>query len=201
MTFAEDSLVTIDIGQPIWERFFTVFPLVVVGSREADGSYDLAPKHLAMPMSWEDHFGFVCTPRHGTYQNIKREGVFTVSYPKPSQVVLASIAASPRCGDGTKPGTGALPTISARAVDGELVRDSYLYLECRLHQIVDGFGQNSLITGRILAAHVQQDALRELERDDNEIFRNSPLLAYLYPGRFATIRESFSFPFPEGFKR
>lgn len=201
MTIAEDNLVTIDTDRPIWERFFTVYPLVVVGSREADGSYDLAPKHLAMPMSWESHFGFVCTPRHGTYQNIKREGVFTVSYPKPSQVVLASLAASPRCDDGSKPGTGALATIPAREVDGVFVRDGYLYLECELHKIIDDFGQNSLITGRILTAHVQQQALREVERDDNEIFRDSPLLAYLYPGRFATIHESFSFPFPEGFKR
>ena len=201
MTIGEDSLVTIDTDQPIWERFFTVFPLVVIGSREADGSYDLAPKHLAMPMSWENHFGFVCTPRHGTYQNIKREGVFTVSYPKPSQVVLASLAASPRCGDGSKPNAGVLATIPAREVDGVFVRDGYLYLECELHQIFDGFGENSLITGRMLTAHVQQESLREAERDDNEIFRDSPLLAYLYPGRFTAIHESFSFPFPEGFKR
>ncbi len=201
MTIGEDSLVTIDTDQPIWERFFTVFPLVVIGSREADGSYDLAPKHLAMPMSWENHFGFVCTPRHGTYQNIKREGVFTVSYPKPSQVVLASLAASPRCGDGSKPNAGVLATIPAREVDGVFVRDGYLYLECELHQIFDGFGENSLITGRMLTAHVQQESLREVERDDNEIFRDSPLLAYLYPGRFTAIHESFSFPFPEGFKR
>ncbi len=201
MTIAEDNLVTIDTDQPIWERFFTVFPLVVVGSREADSSYDLAPKHLAMPMSWENHFGFVCTPRHGTYQNVKREGVFTVSYPKPSQVVLASLAASPRCGDGSKPASGALPTLPAREIEGVFVRDSYLYLECALDRIIDGFGQNSLITGRILTAHAQQESLRELEQDDSEVFRNSPLLAYLYPGRFATIRESFSFPFPKGFKR
>jgi len=26
-------------------------------------------------------------------------------------------------------------------------------------------------------------------------------LAYLYPGRFTAIHESFSFPFPKGFKR
>ncbi len=65
-------LVRLDTDEPIWERFYTVFPLVVVGTREADGSDDLAPKHLAIPMSWKNHFGFVCTPSHHTYQNIQR---------------------------------------------------------------------------------------------------------------------------------
>ncbi|NNM01394.1 MAG: flavin reductase, partial [Gammaproteobacteria bacterium] len=44
--------IDLDVGASIWERFFTVFPLVVVGTLEEDGAADLAPKHLAMPMSW-----------------------------------------------------------------------------------------------------------------------------------------------------
>ena len=32
---------------------------------------------MAMPMSWKNHFGFVCTPRHNTYQNIQRSGQFS----------------------------------------------------------------------------------------------------------------------------
>ena len=35
-------------------------------------------------------------------------GVFTVSYPRPAQLVLASLAASPRCGDEGKPALAAL---------------------------------------------------------------------------------------------
>ncbi len=79
------NLSTFSMKYPIWDRIFMVFPLVIVGTKEADGEYDLAPKHMAMPMSWENHFGFVCTPLHNTYHNAKREGVFTVSYPNPSQ--------------------------------------------------------------------------------------------------------------------
>ncbi|MDJ0951128.1 MAG: flavin reductase [Alphaproteobacteria bacterium] len=201
MSHVQDGLVTLATDHPIWDRFFTVFPLVLIGTREADGSYDLAPKHMAMPMSWDNFFGFVCTPKHGTYKNIEREQVFTVSYPRPTQVVLTSIAAGPRCGDGSKPNLMALHTIPAREVDGEFVRDGSLFLECRLHKIIDGFSGNSLITGRVVAAHVPEDALRESERDDSELFHDSPLLAYLHPGRFATIRESLAFPFPAGFKR
>src|SRR5207342_3425489 len=60
----------------LWERVFTVAPLVIVGSKEADGTYDLAPKHMAMPLGWRRRYGFVCTPRHRTYRNIERHGVF-----------------------------------------------------------------------------------------------------------------------------
>ena len=115
---------------------------------------------MATPLSWENHFGFVCTPSHGTYQNIKREKVFTVSFPNPDQVLLTSLSAAPRCDDDSKPSLQALPTIPATAVEGVLLKDSYLFLECELDRIIDGFGKNSLIAGRIVAAQVAETALR-----------------------------------------
>ncbi len=196
-----DALVTLDVETPIWDAFFLVNPLVVVGTREPDGRFDLAPKHMAFPMGWDNYFGFVCTPRHRTYHNAKREGGFTVSYPNPDQVVLASLSASPRCDDDTKPIIDLLPTFPARMIEGVLLEDAYLYYECEFDRIVDGFGVNSLITGRIVAAYVRERALRSSDRDDNEVVRDAPLLAYLQPGRFAAIRESQSFPFPEHFER
>jgi flavin reductase (DIM6/NTAB) family NADH-FMN oxidoreductase RutF len=194
-------LVSIDCDQPIWDRFFTVFPLVLVGTREPNGEYDLAPKHMAMPMSWQNFYGFVCAPHHRTYQNILREKVFTVSYPKPTQLVLASLAAAPRYEDDSKASLKALATLPARVINGVFVEDAYLFLECALDRVVDGFGVNSLITGRVVAAHVEEAALRSSDRDDQEIIYHTPLLAYLAPGRTATIRESYSFPFPKDFKR
>ena len=92
--FDPAQLIELDSSESIWEKFFTVFPLVLVGTREADGTDDLAPKHLAIPMSWKNHFGFVCTPRHGTYQNVLRTEQFSVSYMRPTQTVLASLAGS-----------------------------------------------------------------------------------------------------------
>ena len=194
-------LIELDTSEPIWESFFTVFPLVIIGTREADGSDDLAPKHLAIPMSWQNHFGFVCTPRHNTYQNIQRDKEFAVTYMRPSQTVLASLAASPRCDDGSKPITQAMPTFAAESVKGSFIQDGYLFLECELQQIVDNLGDNSLIIGRIVSARVAEDALRTSDRDDEDLVYTSPLLAYLYPGRFAEIKNSNKLPFPAGFKR
>ena len=195
------DLIELDTSSSIWESFYTVFPLVVIGTREADGSDDLAPKHMAMPMSWKNHFGFVCTPRHNTYQNIQRDRQFTVTYMRPSQTVLASLAATPRCEDGSKPITGSLPTFEAETVNAVFVEHGYLFLECELLQMVDNLGDNSLILGRILKARVAEDALRSSELDDEDLVYNSPLLAYLYPGRFTEIRDSNQLPFPAGFKR
>lgn len=197
----QHQLVALELDQPIWERFFTVAPLVVVGTREPDGGDDLAPKHLAMPMSWKHRFGFVCTPRHRTYQNIARERSFAVTYVRPSQAVLASLAATPRCDDGSKPMTAALPTFAAERVHGAFLRDGYLFLECELERFVDDLDDNSLIIGRIVAARVAEDALRSVDQDDEDLLLHAPVLAYLYPGRFAEIADTNVMPFPAGFKR
>jgi len=198
---SHDKPVTLDINRPIWDRFFTVSPLVVVGSKEEDSQYNLAPKHMAMPLGWQNFFCFVCSPRHTTYHNIRRTGEFTVSYPRPSQALFTSLAAAPRCEDQSKPSLLVLPTFPARVVDGVLVRDGYLFLECTLQSIVDGFGANSLIIGTIVAAAASEDALRGDDRDESDQIFQSPLLAYLNPGRFAEIRQTTAFPFPKGFSR
>ena len=196
-----EDLVTLGEDWPVWDRVFTVNPLVLVGTRERGGGYNLAPKHMAFPIGWENYFGFVCTPRHATYSNARREGVFTVSYPKPTQVVLTSLAASPREDDGSKPSLYALPTFPASEVDGVFIQDAYLFLECVLDRIVDDFGDNSLIVGRVVAAHVREDYLRASERDDQDLIHDSPLLAHLNPRRYTSVGESYSFPFPANFMR
>jgi flavin reductase (DIM6/NTAB) family NADH-FMN oxidoreductase RutF len=156
---------------------------------------------MAMPLGWENYFGFVCTPRHRTYHNVRREGVFTASYPRPTQIILASLTATPREDDGSKLAVDALPTFPASEVDGVFIEDAYLFLECALDRIVDDFAENSLIVGRIVAAHAREDYLRASDRDDQDLIYSSPLLAYLNPGRYASIGESYSFPFPAGFVR
>ncbi len=191
---------SLDEGE-LWSRFFSIYPLVLVGTLEEDGSPDIAPKHLAMPMSWQNWFGFVCTPRHRTYHNAKRSRAFTVSYPGPAQIVEASLAAAPRDGHDIKPSMEAIETIPATAVDGVLVADCLLNLECALDRIVDELGENSLLIGRIVAAHAHPGILRANDRDDNELISEHPLLAYLYPGRFASVGSSQAFPFHSGFCR
>jgi flavin reductase (DIM6/NTAB) family NADH-FMN oxidoreductase RutF len=195
-----EGLIPIPTDRPIWNRFFGVYPLVIVGSKEEAG-YNFAPKHLAMPMGWDNYFGFVCSPRHTTYDNIRRHGVFTVSYPRPSEVLLASLAAAPRCEDQSKPSLLVLPCFPARQVDGFLVKGCYLHLECTLHSIIDGFGANSLIIGNVVAAAAIEDALRAEEQDESEQIAQHPLLAYVSPGRLAEVRQTTAFPFPAGFSR
>jgi flavin reductase (DIM6/NTAB) family NADH-FMN oxidoreductase RutF len=195
------TLVQLDLDKPIWDRFFWVSPLSVIGTLEQDGTPNLAPKHMATPMGWQNYFGFVCTPRHSTYRNIERDGVFTVSMPRPDQVVLASLCATPRCDDSVKPVLEALQTRPASRVEGVHLAQSYLFFECELDRIVDDFGENSLIVGRIVEAAVAPDSLRTLERDEQDLIHNAPLLAYLQPWRFASIAQTYAFPLPDGFDR
>lgn len=196
-----DNVHTLDLQQLIFEKTFTVASLVIVGTREPSGDYDLAPKHLSMPLSWEGHYGFVCTPRHGTYQNVIREQTFTVSYPRPEQLVSTSMTAVPRTEESTKPELEFVETIPAPNVDGKFVKGSYIYLECELESAVDELGDNSLVIGRIVGQHAHKDVLRSKDRDDRELIQNHPLFAYLHPGRFASVEESRAFPLPEGFRR
>jgi flavin reductase (DIM6/NTAB) family NADH-FMN oxidoreductase RutF len=193
-------LVDLDTQTPVWDRFFTVAPLVLIGTTDADGSPDLAPKHMVTPMGWQNYFGFVCAPTHSTCQNIDRTGEFTVSYPKPSQVLYSSLAASPRQG-GSKPVLDYFTTFEGKAVDAPLIRDAYLYFECRHYKTVDGFGSNCLITGEIIAAYAEPEFLRSTEIDDQELVHDAPLFTYLAPGRFAAIEESNAFPFPADMKK
>lgn len=189
--------VELDVRAPVFERVFTVAPLVLVGTREPDGSFDLAPKHLVVPLGWQNHFGFVCTPRHATYANALRERAFTVSYPRPEQLVQASLTASARCDDGSKPASAVLPTVPARRVAGALVAGAMLQLECELERVVEGFGVNGLVVGRIVAAYADPAALLDADREPEAVLAAAPLLAYVHPGRFAAIAAAFSFPFPQ----
>ncbi|MEA2023801.1 MAG: flavin reductase [Actinomycetota bacterium] len=196
-----ETPVALDCTVPIWDRFYLVHPLVIIGTVEPDGAIDLAPKHMAGPVSWENHFGFVCCDTHATYRNAVRSRVFTVSYPTPDQLVETSLTAAPRSPDNTKPSLGAVPTVPATLVEGALVRDARIHLECELERIVDDLGANSLIIGRVVAAAVAEQALRIMDREDEHVIADAPVLAYLQPNRFCVIDESMSFPFHAGWSR
>ncbi|AKA34255.1 flavin reductase family protein [Flagellimonas lutaonensis] len=201
-TLQQDRFTSLDLDLPLWDRIFTVAPLVVIGTKEDEG-YDLAPKHMAMPLGHGLYFGFVCTPRHGTYQNVKKNRAFTVSFPTPDQIVPTSLSASPRTEDISKSeGTvKALPLIKAATIDAPLLRGAYLYLECELYKVIDGFDDNSLVAGTIKAAHINKDYLRMSEKDERQQLHDHPLLAYIAHGRFAKIKDTHVFPFPKDFKK
>jgi flavin reductase (DIM6/NTAB) family NADH-FMN oxidoreductase RutF len=198
--YSYPDLEALDLRQRIWERFFTIAPLVLVGTIDADGTIDLAPKHMAFPLGWDNFFGFVCTPSHSTYQNIERTSSFTVSYPRHDDIVEASLTAAPRC-ENSKPIMDLVETFPAQQVAGVFAKNAYLFFECELMNIYDGFGDNSLIAGKIVAAYADPKALRRADRDDADVLLSVPQLAYLYPGRFAIVDETQAFPFPAGMRR
>lgn len=194
--------ISLDTSKPIWSRFYWLAPLVLIGTSDADGQMDFAPKHMVTPMGWDNYFGFVCTPRHKTYQNIQEKQVFTVTYVRPTQLLLSSLAASPRCDDDQdKSILSIFQTVPATSIDGQFLEDGYVFLECEHYKTFDDFGENSLITGTVVAAHVHEDAHRTSELDDAELIQNAPLLAYVNPHRFSTISETNVFPFPENMKK
>ena len=51
-----DNIVEIGTKKPIWDRFFTVAPLVLIGTTDEDGALDLAPKRMVTPMGWQKYF-------------------------------------------------------------------------------------------------------------------------------------------------
>jgi flavin reductase (DIM6/NTAB) family NADH-FMN oxidoreductase RutF len=197
----KNNLISLDPEGKIWDQFFTVSPLVVVGTKENSG-YDLAPKHMAMPLGQGNYFGFICTPDHATYHNVIRTGEFAVSFPYPDDVVLTSLAATPRCGDNIDKKTlvSALPILPTLRIDAIFIENSYLFLECELFRIIDGFGDYSLISGKLVACYIDEKSKRSEDIDDQEMIFNTPLLAYLAYGRFASIKETVAFPFPKDFE-
>ncbi len=196
-----ETPIALDCTVPIWDRFYLVHSLVIVGSREPDGSIDLAPKHMAGPVSWDNHFGFICCETHATYCNTVRTRTFTVSYPTVDQLVETSLTSAPRSLLDTKPSLEAVPIVPATVVDGGLVRGARIHLECELERVMDNLGANSLIVGRVVAAAVDERAIRIMDREDEHVIADAPLLAYLQPNRFCVIDESRSFPFYSGGSR
>jgi len=195
-----EGLVDLSTETPIWERFFTVAPLVLVATKEGD-RHNVAPKHLAMPIGWESYFGFVCSPSHATYRNLEAHPEFTVSFPRTAGILHATLAAGARRDDRSKPTLSAIPVFPARKVDGVLVEGCGLYLECALDRVIDGFGENSVIVGRVVAAAAPRTALRGHDVDDADLLHDLRPLVYLAPGRVAEVRETQAFPFPVDFRR
>lgn len=197
------NMIKISVEEEMWNRIYTVHSLVIIGSKEPDGSFNMAPKHMAMPMGFSNYFGFIGTPRKSTYRNVKREKVFTVSYPRPDQVVISSLSASRREKDDSKPILKKIPMSDAHEIEGKFLENSYFNLECRLSEFLGKFGEWELVIGEVVAAYVNEEAIRKDHKnfDGSQLVYDSPLLAYLHPDRFSKIKKSNAFPFPEDFKR
>lgn len=195
------SAVPVLVDDDLWQRLHLVAPLVIVGTVEDDGSHDLAPKHMAMPMSWGPLFGFVCSPTHRTWHNAIARGEFTVSYLRPDQILDATFAAGPRHRDGSKPTLDAVQTEPAHVVGGVVVAGARTVLECRLHRVVEDLGPNGLLIGEVVAARALPRAVRDPDVDDADLVREEPLLVYAHPDRFGALTTTHAIPLHLGFRR
>lgn len=197
---AGTDFVELDLDGPLLDRAFRIAPLVLVGTVDADGTADIAPKHMTMPVG-EHHVAFTCTPTHATLGNVVETGAFTLSWLRPEDVLLASLAAAPRMSDGIKPSLAAVPIRPATVVDGVVVDRASVVVECRLDRVVDGFGRWQVVVGSIVRAAVAQDTLLGADEDPQDVLARAPVLAYLHPDHVATISRADRFPYHEGFRR
>jgi flavin reductase (DIM6/NTAB) family NADH-FMN oxidoreductase RutF len=199
MSTQPSRYVPLNPSEGIWDAFYTLAPLVLVGTIEPDGSPDIAPKHQAMPLGHGSLFGFVCSNQHATYRNAVARGSFTVGFPSPEMVVQTSLAAAPRDAHGDKPTLDLMSLSPAHVIDGVLVDGCRVHLECGLDRVVDDLDGSSLVVGRVLAAYASERVLRDRADDGLDGAQTSPLLAYVHPGRVAAVHQTKEFPYHRGF--
>ena len=75
------------------------------------------------------------------------------------------------------------------------------HVESHLESVLDDFGDEGLLLGRVVAAHADRNALRSKAVPDGDLVHDQPLLAYLHASQFARIDRSTGFPFPKDFRR
>ena len=185
------------VGPELWERLFMVSPLVLVGTKEGDG-WDFAPKHMAMPLGWEGFYCFVCTPRHATYRNIEAHPQFTVSFPRPDQVLESSYAAGGRFGDRCEADAGRRSVVPARVIDGRVLDGLCARARMRArpdHRRVRAEQPRRRAGGRSAVDAATRCAAPRWTTPISCI--GSGCSPTSPPGRFAVVRDSLSFPFPE----
>ena len=194
MTDLPSYLLSLELSHSIWDRFFTVAPLVVIGTRASEGAQNLFATHRAFPFDPENLFAFLASPAEPVVQNCLRERAFSVSFPHPRQIVEASLATAPAGTDDQNPLVAEIQTFRAREIDAPVLAGARLGLECRLERVVEDLGTSWLIVGTIVAAHLDRDTRRVSERDDYDLVARHPLLAFVAPGRFAEIEHTDTFP-------
>ena len=194
---------SIDTRRPIWERFFTVAPLVVVGTREEDGSPDLAPKHMAGPVSWQNFFGFVCSPTHATYANappgrgLHRE-LPAAGRRRAGRVGrLAALRGRQQAGGG-RPADASGPQGGCAAPRPRRRGPSSAWSTGSWTTWVT----TAWSSGRVVACHVDPRALRRLDREDQEVLRTLARSSSIStPTASPAWRRATPSPSPSGFSR
>jgi flavin reductase (DIM6/NTAB) family NADH-FMN oxidoreductase RutF len=145
-------------------------PIAWVVSRAEDGSINAAPFSFFNILSADPPLvaiSFSEAPdRTGkdTLAHIRANGEFVVNLVSEELAEAMNITATnaPRGTDETK--LAGLELTSSAAVDVPRIAASPVALECRLFQVIEPGGSNTIVLGRILYAHVLTEAFQDLAK-------------------------------------
>ncbi|MEW6355159.1 MAG: flavin reductase family protein [Planctomycetota bacterium] len=113
------------------------------------GAYtNVGPKEIAIAIG---------TPSH-TYQNIKRTGEFVINVPRQDQIRALEI-----CGEDIPPDTSELDAAGLTTAPADLVKPPLIAefpanIECEFWKEME-IGYHSLVIGKVLCGHVEEDLL------------------------------------------
>jgi len=177
-------------------QFFRSANLVLVTTLASSGVPNVAPKTQVMPVGRKGYWAFACCDRHHTYQNVIQQGEFVINFPGPELIEQVSQAARE-----FPPGTDEISEAGLTAMGSQEVRvpsiaECRVHLECKRYQVIDGYGEESLIVGEVVAVTVDE----ELVDAGAELLEEYPLLVYVYPGHYTGIEHVKRFRFPRNYK-
>jgi len=177
-------------------RFFRPASLVLVTTMSPLGIPNVAPKTQVMPVGRKGYWAFACCDRHHTYQNVAQQGEFVINIPGPELIEQVSRAAAEFPPGADEISGAGLTAIPSHVVGVPSLAECRVHLECKKERILDGFGEESLIIGEVVAVTVNES----LVDAGVEILEEHPLLVYVYPGHYAGIKGAKRFRFPRNYK-
>jgi len=176
------------------------FPLpsavALITTVSPSGVVNVAPKTQVMPVGRHNYWGFACCKQHHTYTNVVEQGEFVVNMPGLELIGKISDA-SQEFPEGTDElaaiGLCRFPSLQVRVPS---ITECGVHIECVRHTVLDAFGGDSLIIGRVVAARVDS----ELMLAPQHTMSKKPLLVYVHPNHYTIIRDFAPFAFPPNYK-
>lgn len=172
-------------GRDFWKPLVTIKPLILVTTRSGKGVNNGAVKSLALQCSFEPYrYGFVCTPDHDTYKNIKETREFGINFPAPEfeKNIMSFGRDFPE--DIDEMMEAGIQVFYSEKGSVPLISDCYFSLECRLDQIID-WENSSLIIGRVYMGWANSDYIQKTDKEKLE----DGILSYLYPVGLRSFRD------------
>jgi len=186
----------LDLNRFVGRNFFWPEGIVLVTTLSPDGMPNVAPKTQAAPVGRRNFWSFACTPSHHTHKYIEAGGEFVINIPGPELIKNISLAARRFALDEDEIRGSELTAMPSREVSPPSIAECRVHLECRLHRIVEGLGEDSLIIGRVVAASADSDIIDP----SPDSLQRHPLLVYVYPDHWTMVKEAERFRFPAEYK-